>query len=86
MEVRGDDGAQWGEDDHDGDADLEKTPGVLLHPSLRHHLSPVKSYQADEELFSAMEKYSFTYNIAEMAKYMILESSAPLRRAPRVVS
>ena len=44
MEVGGDDGAQGGEDDDDGDADDEVTPGVILHPGLGHHLPPVEAW------------------------------------------
>ena len=43
MEVTGDDGAEGGEDDDDGNTDDEITPGVRLNPSVRHHLAPVES-------------------------------------------
>ena len=44
VEVAGQDGAERGEDDHDGHADDQEAPGLLLHTSLRHHLPPVETW------------------------------------------
>ena len=37
------DGAEWSEDDHDGNADYEITPSVLFNTSISHNLSPIKA-------------------------------------------
>ena len=44
VEVRGDDRTEGSEDDHNGDADFEETPGVFLDSSEGHHLSPVEPW------------------------------------------
>ena len=43
VEVRGDDGSKGGEDDHDGNADGQVAPGILLHSCHGHHLPPVEA-------------------------------------------
>ena len=44
VEVAWEDGAKRSEDHHNGDTDNEESPGIRLHSSVCHHLSPVKPW------------------------------------------